>query len=379
MCKVQMLRALVSRRLSAAVEEIFVVFERAIAELEEELSRAKEENEHQRQLLDAVFKTPEDVLHKPDVGEEHLPPEQEVKQQEPQPPHIKEEEEDHSIGQEGEHPEGAEEFPVIVVVSVKSEDDEDKGQSEENREAELPSASSLQHITEPNGDQSGGSQAESLFAPLSESDDTTSHSPDTDDEDSEDDVTCPSNNTHFKCSHCDKTFNHRCYLKIHMRYHTGEKPFVCSVCGKRFTEKKVLTIHTRIHTGEKPFICSVCGKRFTEKGSLTKHTRIHTGEKPFTCSVCGKGFAHNQNLTIHMRNHTGEKPFMCSVCGNRFIQKGNLKAHIRIHTGEKPFTCSVCGKSFTQKVNLTKHAKTHTGRNHSNAQFAVKDSQPNEN
>lgn len=61
MCKVEMLRALLNQRLNAAVEEVFVVFERTIAEYEEELCRTKEENERQRQLLDAVFKKPRHV------------------------------------------------------------------------------------------------------------------------------------------------------------------------------------------------------------------------------------------------------------------------------------------------------------------------------
>ena len=63
MSKVQMLRASVTQRLTAAAEEIFVLFERSIAEYEEELSRSKEENERQRKLLDAVF-NPQLQLHR---------------------------------------------------------------------------------------------------------------------------------------------------------------------------------------------------------------------------------------------------------------------------------------------------------------------------
>ena len=63
MSKVQMLRASVTQRLTAAAEEIFVLFERSIAEYEEELSRSKEENERQRKLLD-VFVMPEVRLHR---------------------------------------------------------------------------------------------------------------------------------------------------------------------------------------------------------------------------------------------------------------------------------------------------------------------------
>ncbi|XP_054626354.1 zinc finger and SCAN domain-containing protein 2-like [Dunckerocampus dactyliophorus] len=292
MCKVQMLRVFVNQRLTAAVEEIFVVLERTIAEYEEELSRTKEENERQRQVLDTIFKKPQDELHRADIRMEDLFPEQqewcsrveqeepqprqiEEEQEEPQPRHIKEEEEDHRISQKQAHLEGLEEFPVFGVP-VKSEDDEDKGENEEKREVEPPSSSSTQHMTtEADGDHCGGSQADNLLAPLSDSDDTTFHFPDTDEEDAKADMTCHNYNIHFKCSHCDKTFNNRRNLTRHMRCHTDKTRFKCSHCGKAFHRSCHLKRHMKIHTGEKPFMCSFCGKRYSRKDYLTAHIRIH--------------------------------------------------------------------------------------------------------
>ncbi|XP_032363702.1 golgin subfamily A member 6-like protein 22 [Etheostoma spectabile] len=140
MCKVQMLRALVEQRLTAAAEEIFGLFERTIAEYEEELCRSKEENERQRELLDAVF-NPQLRVHRADVEQlmvvkEEVPPKQQecsssVDQQEPEsPPHIKEEQEELWSSQEGEQLQGLEEADItkfpFTPVPVKSEDDEEE-------------------------------------------------------------------------------------------------------------------------------------------------------------------------------------------------------------------------------------------------------------
>ncbi|XP_061741910.1 uncharacterized protein LOC133542088 isoform X3 [Nerophis ophidion] len=78
--------------------------QRRIAKYEEELCPTKEEKERQHQLLDAVFKKHQVVLHRTDIDEAHRPREQE---EEPQSPHIHEEEEvPHSqhIKEGGEEP-----------------------------------------------------------------------------------------------------------------------------------------------------------------------------------------------------------------------------------------------------------------------------------
>ncbi len=50
-------------------------------------------------------------------------------------------------------------------------------------------------------------------------------------------------------------------------------------CGKEFATVKDKTIHVRRHTGERPFVCHVCAKTFIEKQSMKKHIRkYHPGE-----------------------------------------------------------------------------------------------------
>ncbi|XP_033933542.1 zinc finger protein 271-like [Pseudochaenichthys georgianus] len=397
-----LLLSLVKQRLTEAAEDIFVLFERTIAEYEEELSRSKQENERHRKLLDAVLQ-PQLQIHRADVQQlvvvkEEVPPEQQewsssLDREDPEPlPHIKEEQEELWSSQEGEQLQGLEEADItkstFTPVPVKSEDDEEKPQFSQLHQRQT------EHLeTEADGEDCGGpeparnSDPEKHLQPETEDNPGDSSEPDTenssepDTEDSADwkETREPGSNSQrnkqdpvsdsgrsagentFGCSLCEKTFTHRGNLNRHMRNHTGEKTFGCSVCKISFAQRGNLNKHMRIHTGEKPFICSICKKSFPQRGYLKKHMRIHTGEKPFSCSICKKSFAEKGDLNKHMRVHTGEKPFICSICKKYFAEKGDLKKHVRIHTGDKPFICSICKKSFAQRGYLRKHMRIHTG------------------
>nr|XP_061796561.1 zinc finger and SCAN domain-containing protein 2-like [Nerophis lumbriciformis] len=255
-----------------------------------------------------------DPLHVKKEDESEMPY---IKQEaEPETTDIKEEEQQVEIPK----------FPR--GVTVKSEEDE--GTSEESRAA----------------------NPDALLAPLSDSDNITSHSSDTDEKDGE---------KPFGCTLCDKRFSRKNTLVVHKRTHTGEKPFACTLCDKSFSRKSDLKMHKRTHTGEKPFGCTLCDKRFSQQYNLERHKSIHTGEKPFACTLCDKSFSRKSDVKMHKRTHTGEKPFGCTLCDKRFSQQCNLKKHKFTHTGEKPFACTLCGKRFSRTTHLEIHKSIHTG------------------
>ena len=64
--------------------------------------------------------------------------------------------------------------------------------------------------------------------------------------------------------------------------------------------------------------CEICGCPYTKNSKLKIHMRKHTGEKPFPCDLCGTAFAANSQLRRHMQTHTGVKPYFCEVCGFSF-------------------------------------------------------------
>jgi hypothetical protein len=53
----------------------------------------------------------------------------------------------------------------------------------------------------------------------------------------------------------------------------------CSICSKGFKDKYSVNVHVRTHTGEKPFSCSLCGKSFRQKAHLAKHYQTHIAQK----------------------------------------------------------------------------------------------------
>ncbi|XP_041651004.1 zinc finger protein 664-like [Cheilinus undulatus] len=366
------LREFITERLTAAAEDIFVVFKRTIVEYEEEIDR-------QRRLLDVVRK-PHVQLQKLDVPQQHACKEDQERkssldQEDPEPPSIQKKQEADTLPSTGS--EHSTEQPAATGGET-SVNEEEKGTDPQCRWSDVvrDAQTSTNKIGEETDTSILTSQSEEalqnqqqLLPNNTENKDSVSKkkkkakkrkrqkmkTSENDCNQQEGEIAM----THV-CEICELTFDSRAQLTNHTKTHKAEKLYPCETCGKTFSSSFLFKCHMRRHTGERPHSCSTCGKGFLNMSSLVAHNRIHTGEKPFTCVTCGVSFRIKSKLNIHMRSHTGERPYSCSTCGSTFSKMSNLNVHNRIHTGEKPFTCETCGMAFRIRARLKVHMKTHT-------------------
>lgn len=162
----------------------------------------------------------------------------------------------------------------------------------------------------------------------------------------------------FKCKYCDKGFPDKLEQRQHIKleHHKGTM-FLCSECGQSFMRNDYLLVHMRRHSGIKPYKCKFCPKAFPRATDLRVHEKYHTNDKPHLCTICGKGFHRAYNLLVHSRTHNGSKPYRCPHCQKSFAQGNDLKAHVRRHTGER-YKCEICNEGFIQCYQLNNHKRS---------------------
>jgi hypothetical protein len=170
-----------------------------------------------------------------------------------------------------------------------------------------------------------------------------------------------------KCSQCGYECANNSGLKAHAKIHM-EKTFCCTVCQRHFLSDKLLLTHAKsgicLMANRQ---CRICKKIFSDPTRLKIHLRKHSGEKPWTCTICSKSFNELRSLKEHKLTHEPDRRHECQHCPKKFVQKNHLLYHLATLHGVAPpggqkHVCKICSRTYAFAFQLKKHEAKHINK-----------------
>ncbi|XP_075796019.1 LOW QUALITY PROTEIN: zinc finger protein ZFPM1 [Pelodiscus sinensis] len=134
---------------------------------------------------------------------------------------------------------------------------------------------------------------------------------------------------------CKKSCPSASSLEIHMRSHSGERPFVCLICLSAFTTKANCERHLKVHTDTLTGVCHSCGFISTTRDILyshlvTSHMICQPGSKGEVYSP-GPGLPAAKPLVAGPSQPSGTPILKCSLCGSVADSLATLRQHVVLH------------------------------------------------
>uniref|UniRef100_A0A2S2QA19 Zinc finger protein n=1 Tax=Sipha flava TaxID=143950 RepID=A0A2S2QA19_9HEMI len=143
----------------------------------------------------------------------------------------------------------------------------------------------------------------------------------------------------------------------------------CTICNMVLANSKSLKLHTKnVHLKLKPYVCQVCNHGSATKYMMQVHMRQHTGEKPFSCDVldCNFKTGDHNSLRRHKLRHSEDRPYKCTHCNYKCIQVTALKSHItnnhRDQMDNSYYSCNRCTFGTVSLKRYNDHVFSHETR-----------------
>ncbi|KAG5848546.1 hypothetical protein ANANG_G00099600 [Anguilla anguilla] len=187
----------------------------------------------------------------------------------------------------------------------------------------------------------------------------------------------------FPCKDCGIWYRSERNLQAHLMYYCAsrqkqdpaspppEKPRdsypnerVCPFphCNKSCPSASSLEIHMRTHSGERPFVCLICLSAFTTKANCERHLKVHTDTLNGVCHGCGfvsttRDILYSHLVTCHMVCQPGSR--------SEVYSPGPGLPPLPLATGLGPpdcgvvLKCQVCGFGADSPALLQQHVRTH--------------------
>ncbi|XP_067854115.1 zinc finger protein ZFPM1 isoform X2 [Heptranchias perlo] len=160
---------------------------------------------------------------------------------------------------------------------------------------------------------------------------------------------------------CNKSCPSASSLEIHVRSHSGERPFVCLICLSAFTTKANCERHLKVHTDALNGVCHGCGFASTTRDILYSHLVTNH----MVCQPGSKGDSYSPGTGLPALPLTGVKvgnpSLKCNQCEYIGDSESNLQQHGSLHVVQDTFQCNQCHEKLRNTAELTKHMEIHQG------------------